>query len=131
VTILCAEIPCDPSDPIWSSPDVELGPLVLKGLEQAGLPVRCRVLSVEVKRLPAAYPIYRLGYEEHFDRVDRWVDGLDGVLSFGRQGLYAHDNTHHALFMAHGAVESLRDGELDRRAWHDYRRLFVKHVVED
>ena len=77
-----------------------------------------------VRRLPAAYPIYRTGYEQHFSRVDDWIDGLDRVLSFGRQGLYAHDNTHHALFMAQAAVECLGDGDFDRDAWERYRRVF-------
>jgi protoporphyrinogen oxidase len=130
-TVLCAEIPCDRRDRIWTKSDEELGTIVRDGLGRAGLPVRCRVLEVAVRRLPAAYPIYRAGYEHHFDTVDRFVDSLDGVLSFGRQGLYAHDNTHHALYMANAAVDSLRNGELDREMWRSYRRLFERHVVED
>jgi protoporphyrinogen oxidase len=131
VTVLCAEIPCNQRDSVWSASSDELGALVVDGLARAGLPVRCRIAEVAVRRLPAAYPIYRVGYEEHFERVDRWVDDLEGVLSFGRQGLYAHDNTHHALFMAHGAVESLTRTGLDKASWHAYRRVFETHVVED
>jgi hypothetical protein len=100
-------------------------------LARAGLPIRCPVLQVAVRRLPAAYPIYRHGYESHFIRVDGWLDGLDNVLSFGRQGLHAHDNTHHALFMAKAAVDSFRGGRVDRDVWRSYRRIFEEHVVED
>jgi len=131
VTVLCAEIPCSRGDAIWSKTSEELGAIVKDGLERSGLPVRSPVLDVVVKRLPAAYPIYRIGYEARFDTVDRWVEGIDGVLSFGRQGLYAHDNTHHALFMARAAVDCLSSGEFDRRAWERYRRIFDTHVVED
>jgi protoporphyrinogen oxidase len=131
VTVLCAEIPCGQGDAIWSRSDDALGALVAEGLAQSGLPVRSPILEVAVRRLPAAYPIYRVGYERHFQQVDRWVEGLDGVLSFGRQGLYAHDNTHHALFMARAAVDCLANGELDREAWQRYRRVFDTHVVED
>jgi protoporphyrinogen oxidase len=130
-TALCAEIPCSRRDPIWSASDEVLGALVKDGLARSGLPVRSPVLEIAVRRLPAAYPIYRLGYEENFDRVDRWVTGLPGVLSFGRQGLYAHDNTHHALYMAQAAVECLRTGQFDAGAWQRYRRVFDTHVVED
>jgi protoporphyrinogen oxidase len=130
-TVLCAEIPCGRRDPIWSASDEELGALVKDGLARSGLPVRSPVLEIAVKRLPAAYPIYRIGYEENFDRVDRWVAGLPGVLSFGRQGLYAHDNTHHALYMAQAAVECLKTGKFDADAWQRYRRVFETHVVED
>lgn len=130
-TVLCAEIPCDRRDPIWSASDEQLGTLVKDGLARAGVPVRSPVVEIAVRRLPAAYPIYRIGYEENFDRVDRWVSGLRGVLSFGRQGLYAHDNTHHALYMAHAAVDCLKTGTFDWQAWRQYRQIFDTHVVED
>ncbi|HYN08781.1 MAG TPA: FAD-dependent oxidoreductase [Vicinamibacterales bacterium] len=130
-TVLCAEIPCNRQDAIWSKSDEELGAIVKDGLARTGLPVRCPVVDVAVRRLPAAYPIYRIGYEQNFDTVDRWVSGLSGVLSFGRQGLYAHDNTHHALFMALAAVDCLKTGRFDDAAWQHYRRIFETHVVED
>ena len=86
-----------------------------------------------MRRLPAAYPIYRIGYEENFDRVDRWVSGLPGVLSFGRQGLYAHDNTHHALFMAQAAVDCLKTGRFDEVALQEWRgdRVFRERFFYD
>jgi protoporphyrinogen oxidase len=131
VTVLCAEIPCDRNDAIWSRANAELGELVRDGLARVGLPVRCRVVEVAVRRLPAAYPIYIRGYETAFEQVDEWLNSLDGLLAFGRQGLYAHDNTHHALFMAQAAVNCLRDGGFDRDAWQRYRQQFASHVVED
>jgi protoporphyrinogen oxidase len=131
VTVLCAEMPCQRGDALWAAAADELGALVMEGLARVGLPVRCEVLDVTVRRLAAAYPVYRRGYEEHLAKLDQWIDGLDGVLSFGRQGLYAHDNTHHALFMADAAVNCLKDGELDRAAWRGYREIFDRHVVED
>jgi hypothetical protein len=87
---------------------------------------------VVVRRLPHAYPIYRRGYEGHFEAMDRYVDGFENLLTFGRQGLFAHDNTHHALFMAYAASDCLgADGRLDRHRWQDCRRIFAGHVVED
>jgi hypothetical protein len=64
--------------------------------------------------------------------MDRWVGETRGLLTFGRQGLFAHDNTHHALAMAHAAVECLqRDGSFDDGKWQRYRNVFETHVVED
>ena len=78
---------------------------------------------------PEPAHLSRLG---HFAQLDQWLDQLDGLLSFGRQGLYVHDNTHHAIFMAQAAVRCLRDdGSIDTAAWHEQRKLFEKHVVED
>lgn len=130
-TVLCAEMPCTRGDALWSKTDDELAAIVADGLARTGLPLEAPVLQLAVRRLPAAYPIYRVGYEEHFEVVDRWISGLDGILSFGRQGLYAHDNTHHALYMALAAVDSLGDGTFDAARWLKYREVFETHVVED
>ena len=54
------------------------------------------------------------------------------MTTFGRLGLFAHDNTHHALAEAWDAVDALRaDGTRDRQAWTAARRRFAGHVVED
>jgi hypothetical protein len=63
--------------------------------------------------------------------LDRWIDSVPDFLSYGRQGLFAHDNTHHALFMAYSAVDCLVDGRFDEDRWNEYREIFATHVVED
>lgn len=131
-TVLCAELPCSPTDTYWTMSDTELGELVRRDLETAGLPVRARIAQVLIRRLRQAYPIYRQGYEEPFERLDEWLSQLDGLLTFGRQGLFAHDNTHHALFMAYCATDCLLpSGQFDRERWRAYRKVFETHVVED
>lgn len=130
-TTLCAELPCAPDDHLWSSTDAELGLLVARDLEQAGIPLPGKPISVHVKRLRHAYPIYLNGHEAPLTVLDSWVTGIPDLLTYGRQGLFAHDNTHHALFMAYSAVDCLVEGEFDKAKWEDYRRVFAKHVVED
>ncbi len=131
-TVLCAELPCWPEDPEWQMPDDDLGHLVCAALEQAAIPVRAPVKEVITRRLRQAYPIYRQGYEVHFDRMDRYLSDFNNLLTFGRQGLFAHDNTHHALYMAYAATDCLgADGRFDRERWHTFRRIFETHVVED
>ena len=131
-TVLCAELPCDAASAYWKMTDQELGSLVVESLGRAGLAVTGEVLSVASRRLGQAYPVYSLGFEDHLAAVEDWLDRFDGLLSFGRQGLFAHDNTHHALYMASAAVQCLgQDGEFDRARWGDFRRIFETHVVED
>lgn len=131
-TSLCAEMPCFIDDTIWKASDEELASRVSDGLKLAGLPITADIVEVRVKRIPYAYPLFTVGYEQAFAKLDQWVDGLDGILSFGRQGLYVHDNTHHAIYMAQAAAECLRDdGSIDRDAWHAQRKIFETHVVED
>jgi protoporphyrinogen oxidase len=131
-TVLCAEIPCSRDDDIWTLDDGALGKIVVNGLKAAGLPAPQDVRSVVARRLGQAYPIYHRGYEAHFDKVDGWLQTVPGLLSFGRQGLFAHDNTHHTLHMARSAVHCLRDdGTFDETEWRRFREIFEAHVVED
>ena len=131
-TILCAELPCDPGEKWWDMSDEELGRHYCDWLGQLGLPVTVPVIRCETRRLAHAYPVYDLDYQKNFETVDKWLLGLDGFLSFGRQGLFAHDNTHHAFAMAYAAADVLqKDGALDRKAWATQRHEFESHRVED
>ena len=131
-TVLCAELPADPGGREWELSDAELARELCAWLGQAGLPVRSRVRRVVTRRLRQGYPLYRAGYEEHFSKIDNWLSELEGLLTFGRQGLFAHDNTHHALYMAYSAVECLSpEGKFDTEKWRKFRTIFETHVVED
>lgn len=132
LTVLCAELPADPGDAYWSMEDKALGEALYGWLGACGLPSSAKIADVFTRKLPFAYPVYDANYEAHFTAMDRWADSLEGFLTYGRQGLFAHDNTHHALAMAYGAVDCLgADGAFDRRKWSSYRREFETHVVED
>jgi protoporphyrinogen oxidase len=112
--------------------DDQLRALVCGDLERARLGPLPEVLHVQVRRLSHAYPLYTRGYRQALDAVDRWVGAIDGLVTFGRQGLFVHDNTHHTVAMAYALVETFRaDGTWDRDAWQAARRTFDTHVVED
>ncbi|HXG43223.1 MAG TPA: FAD-dependent oxidoreductase [Gemmatimonadales bacterium] len=130
-TTLCAELPCDAEDETWRLDDAALGRLVAEDLARAGLPLPAPPLAAYTRRLRYAYPIYLRGYERHFATLDAWAESLPHLLTYGRQGLFAHDNTHHALFMAYRAVDCLGPGGFDLDRWRQYREVFATHVVED
>lgn len=131
-TVLCAELPSDPGDEYWELSDDELGARLCEWLGKVGLPVNARVLESHTRRLRFAYPVYNRDYENHLQVVDEWLDGIEGLLTLGRQGLFAHDNTHHAMVMAYAANDCLRpDGSFDKEKWHRHRVEFESHVVED
>jgi protoporphyrinogen oxidase len=132
LTALCAELPSDPGEPEWELSDAELGRRLTGWLAQAGLPVKAPIRTVLTRRLSHAYPVYTRDYESRQATIDEWLGGIDGLLTFGRQGLFAHDNTHHALATAYAAADCLApDGVLNRTRWAECRRRFESHVVED
>jgi protoporphyrinogen oxidase len=131
-TVLCAELPCGTDEAVWQMSDQDLAELVKQDLATAGIPVRVSIVSVATRRLPQAYPIYMRGYQANFEKLDGWLARQWGITSLGRQGLFAHDNTHHTLAMAYAAERCLRDdGSFDSMRWLEHRSEFTSHVVED
>jgi protoporphyrinogen oxidase len=131
-TVICAELPCSREDAVWTMTDAQLGELVKEGLARFDLPVHVPVRQVVTRRLPQAYPIYTQGYRDHFQRLDHWVGGIEGVVTLGRQGLFAHDNTHHTLAMAYAACQCLdSEANFNRARWAQFRSEFESFVVED
>lgn len=133
-SVLCIEIPCAAGDSTWTSDDETLAALAREGLAVVGLPpVRSpQDGGVVVRRLPHVYPVYTRGYASRLEGLQAWADRLPNVVTFGRLGLFVHDNTHHAMRMAYDAVGCLdADGGFDTAVWARARERFASHVVED
>lgn len=131
-TVLCAELPCSEDDPLWRATDQELARIVAADLQRARLPWPGRYSSVAVHRLRQAYPVYARGFQSHFAAIDNWLSTLPSLVTLGRQGLFAHDNTHHTLAMAYAAAACVGDDfSFDRPAWRQHRRAFESFIVED
>jgi protoporphyrinogen oxidase len=130
-SVICAEIPCAPGDAIHAADEATLAEIVADTLARTGLPAM-HVEQVVVRRVKHVYPVYTRGYGAALNTLDCWSRGIPGVTTFGRLGLFAHDNTHHALAMAYDAVAALRPGGgFDQAAWAQARERFAAHVVED
>jgi protoporphyrinogen oxidase len=132
VTALCAELPCDLTDDVWTQTDDKLAGIVRDSLARVQIPLTAPVRHTLVRRIPHAYPIYDNGFEEHLRIVDSFIGNIDQLLTFGRQGLFVHDNSHHALYMSYAAVDCMdAEGHFDDGKWKEYRQVFESHVVED
>ncbi|MBG0832240.1 FAD-dependent oxidoreductase [Planomonospora sp. ID67723] len=127
-TVLCFEIPCAAGDEIWTTED--FSGLVRETLAVSGLPP-VDLADVVVRRVPHVYPVYETGYAAHLAGLDAWAGTVPNVTTFGRLGLFAHDNTHHAMAMGYDAVDSLTSAGWDVSAWRAARSRFAEHVVED
>ncbi|MGH3344144.1 MAG: protoporphyrinogen/coproporphyrinogen oxidase [Carbonactinosporaceae bacterium] len=129
-SVLCFEIPCTRGDALWEADDADLAGRAQAALAVSGLPP-ARPVEVEVRRLAHVYPVYEVGYARHLEGLEAWAAALPTLTSFGRLGLFTHDNTHHALVMAYDAVDAFGSEGFDRIAWAAARERFAGHVVED
>lgn len=131
VTVLCAELACWVGDEIWEATPEALADRVLATLAPMGFDFPA-LAGTEVRRIPRCYPSYTGTYAADLATLERWADAQPRLLTFGRQGLFAPDNTHHALHMGWEAADALRpDGTVDRPRWTAARESFRSHVVED
>jgi protoporphyrinogen oxidase len=129
-TVLCCEIPCTLGDAIWEGSDEDLRAIVTDTLVRTGLPALTSA-EMHVERLPHVYPVYEVGYRRHLRGIDTWAATVPNVTTFGRLGLFVHDNTHHTIAMAYDAVDAIAAGRFDEAAWAAARARFETHVVED
>ena len=130
-TVVCAELPCWVGDDTWTASADDLAATVMETLGPLGFEFP-RLLGAEVRRIPRCYPVYTGTYAEDLAVLEDWAASRPRLLTFGRQGLFAPDNTHHALHMGWEAADALRpDGTVDAVRWDEDRRSFRSHVVED
>jgi protoporphyrinogen oxidase len=101
---------CFEGDELWSASDAELVERATGELEAIGLARRESVVTGHVVRVQKAYPIYDGGYKARVATLRGWVDGLDGVIQIGRNGLHRYNNSDHSMLTAMRAVENVCDG---------------------
>jgi len=131
-TGVCIELPCDVGDTTWGLSDDDLVRKVQEEVIEIGLPPLEPLLASEVRRVGGVYPVYDHGYDARLSAALAHVDQREGLVTLGRQGLFAHDNTHHALAMSFAAAKCLSsDGAFDASAWESACAGFAEHVVED
>ncbi len=130
-TVLCAEIPCDTGDDVWTASPESLGERLAADLARLGVTTR-RPRTVELAHLPHVYPVITPDDVEPIERLHTWAQSVPGVTVFGRQGLFVADNLHHVMEMGFAAADCLADdGTWVDAAWTDALAAFDTHVVED
>jgi protoporphyrinogen oxidase len=132
LTGLCVEVPCDVGDRVWASQEEQISDRVLEDMRRVGLPVDSRIKSTFMRRLSSVYPIYDKNFSSSMSALEDYISRVPGLVSLGRQGLFAHDNTHHTMEMAYRADACLNPALIwNAQKWKRYREEFKSHVVED
>ncbi len=109
-TILLVETTCNVGDERWNG-GAETIRRVVRDMESEGLITEDEIVETHVFRTEHAYPVFELGFEEHYETVTRFLDRIEGVWSTGREGGFSYPNMHRAMRMganAAGEVLALR-----------------------
>jgi len=96
-TSLCLEIFCNKEDEIWNSKDSDLTRSAIDQLEQLRLIDKNTVISSAAKRVSFAYPIFRLGYKEHLNKIKKYLAQFSNLHLIGRTGTFKYINMDHVI----------------------------------
>jgi len=110
-------------DELWSAPDAELLALGARECEQLGLLRPEEVVDGTVIRMRKAYPVYDGAYRDALFEVRRFLDGLEGLHSIGRNAQHRYNNQDHSMLTALYAARNAAQG-----AGHD---VWAVNVDED
>ncbi len=106
-THLVCEYFCFKGDSIWSSGDEELSSMTVKHLESLGFVKNGEVIDSCVVRVPKAYPLFEVGYAEHYNRILRYLDRFRNLHISGRNGMFRYYNMDYAIESGIEAAEKI------------------------
>jgi protoporphyrinogen oxidase len=106
-TLLVVEYFCFRGDDVWNSPDKELSKVTLDGLKKLGFVNSDEIIGTEVLRVPGAYPLFEVGFEEHLQKLYDWLKNFENLQVAGRSGMFQYHNMDHAIVSGFEAAEEL------------------------
>jgi len=131
MSCLCAEIPARPTDPTQFAGDDELKSRVWDGFKKSGMARDAECVDQVVIKVPRAYPIYRLGYQQELKVVLDYLSGIGNLISTGRHGLFHYNNSDHSMEMGRLAAEYAHQSPENSANWYAKREEFDKYRIVD
>lgn len=130
-SVLCTEITCNLNDEKWNSSDEELYKHVIAGLEDAELVYRHEVKKFFSKRIATAYPLYKVGFAERISRILSYIDGIENLITNGRQGMFNYNNMDHCIEMGRVCAKHIISNRHKSEHWNVESKKFDNFKIVD
>ncbi len=108
-THLVIEYFCFKGDRIWNSSDKELTDLTVNHLKALNFIDKNDVLDSCVLRLQNAYPLFEVGYMDHFNKIAKYLSNFKNLHIIGRSGKFKYYNMDHAIESGIEVAEEILD----------------------
>jgi protoporphyrinogen oxidase len=115
-TLLVTERFCFRGDATWNASDAELIDATVHHLEKLGFIRRHEVCDGMVVRIPAAYPLFEVGYQERSRILSDYLERFENLQVAGRGGLFRYYNMDQAIASGLAAAEALLGRDTEMRA---------------
>lgn len=96
-THIVAEFFCFKGDTLWNSSDEELTSITVKHLGKLGFINESDVIDSCIVRVPNAYPLFDVGYWEHYNKIMNYLKNFRNLHIIGRGGKFRYYNMDHAM----------------------------------
>jgi protoporphyrinogen oxidase len=106
-TLVVVEFFCTRGDSIWNESDENLARVTIDGLQALGFLEPAEVFGTEVLRVPRAYPLFEVGYEEHCETICRYLEDFENLHLAGRSGMFQYQNMDHAIVSGRDAARKV------------------------
>ena len=100
-------------DELWDKADDDLINMAIKEIEKLELVKEGTVEKGYVIRMPKAYPVYDLDYQNNVDLIKNWLlEEHPNIFPMGRNGMHRYNNQDHSMVTA---IESIRNLLLNQK----------------
>ena len=96
-THLVVEYFCFQGDAVWNASDANLIDLTVQHLEKLDFISRDKVLDSCVIREQKAYPLFEVGFQEHYEKLIDYLSTFSNLYIAGRGGMFKYYNMDHAM----------------------------------
>lgn len=97
---LCVEVTAPNGSPVWDEPE-HFTDRVITDLRNIGLLTSTDpITAIHIERVPEAYPIYSLGYDQIWQEARRVLTQVKDLHLAGRTGTFWYNNMDHSIAMA-------------------------------
>lgn len=106
-TTLAVEIPCQHQDTWWNMDNESLLTTIKEDVLGLGFFTEEELLGTVIKRLPFAYPILELGFEEKVQEILAYLNTFKNLHTNGRNGVFQYSHIHDMFLSGKATIDAI------------------------
>ena len=106
-TVIVLELPCYNNDAVWNMQELELQTEVWRALQRVKPISQMEVIHYQAYRLPFAYPVLEVGFEENVARLVAYFETFENLYLTGRSSLFRYLHLHDLFKAGREVVERI------------------------
>ena len=115
-TAIVLEVPAQPGDEHWSMDDAPLERRLRESLAATGLLRAGEILAFRSFRVPFAYPVLEVGFEEKARQIAGYLASFENLHLLGRSAQFQYSHIHDMFRLARETVGEIASGGEARRS---------------